>query len=281
MAAPATVRLRDGRRLAYREYGDVRGGFPVLFFHGNLGSRVYAAAWDKEAAETVAAGARVIAIDRPGVGGSDPHPARTYATWARDVGDFAAALQLRRFAVLGFSSGGVHACAVAAAAGAGDPALAGVAAVGLVSSDGPYWLLGRKPVPAGASEKVCAATAKQLRTSYAALKPARKAIAIADLDAAVVQGYAGPAQDTVMETHEWGIDFAAAGRFGDGGRRLFLWHGEKDADVEPKYAREHVRQLGAGVTAEFVAGESHSMLRRRWRAALQTLIAAAKPAPRL
>jgi hypothetical protein len=39
--AAVTMLLRDGRKLAWRTYGRAldRGGFPVVFMHGNLNSR--------------------------------------------------------------------------------------------------------------------------------------------------------------------------------------------------------------------------------------------------
>ena len=45
------------------EYGQ---GFPVVFLHGNLNSRLFAPSWGKTEVETMAAGCRIIAIDRPG-----------------------------------------------------------------------------------------------------------------------------------------------------------------------------------------------------------------------
>jgi pimeloyl-ACP methyl ester carboxylesterase len=100
----------DGRSLAYAEWG-TSSGPPVLLFHGGPGSRLFCP--DYEA--TMSSGVRLITIDRPGFGGSDPHPGRTLLGWADDVAGLADALHLDRFAVIGFSSGGPHAlvCAVA------------------------------------------------------------------------------------------------------------------------------------------------------------------------
>ena len=113
-ASVATERelpLHDGRRLAYREYG-APDGAPVFFFHGWPGSRLDFVSNDFAA---TAAGARVIAMDRPGIGGSDPQPGRTVLDWPADVVAVADALGVERFAVLGFSFGGPYtrACAYA------------------------------------------------------------------------------------------------------------------------------------------------------------------------
>ena len=125
------IRLRDGRSLAWREYGD-REGYPVLFAHGNLNSRLFQACWDREQVITEAAGARVIAVDRPGYGDSDYVHDRHYLDWGRDIEQLMQYLELTRFAVLGFSSGGPNAMACAVRLENS------VAACGLVSSDGPY-----------------------------------------------------------------------------------------------------------------------------------------------
>jgi pimeloyl-ACP methyl ester carboxylesterase len=87
--------LPDGRSLAYAEWG-TSSGPPVLLFHGGPGSRLFCP--DYEA--TMSSGVRLITIDRPGFGGSDPHPGRTLLSWADDVAGLADALHLDRFAVI-------------------------------------------------------------------------------------------------------------------------------------------------------------------------------------
>ena len=60
------VELRDGRSLGYTEYGR-RGGRPVFYFHGFPGSRIGWPAFDpSDSASRVKA--RIIAVDRPGMG---------------------------------------------------------------------------------------------------------------------------------------------------------------------------------------------------------------------
>jgi pimeloyl-ACP methyl ester carboxylesterase len=105
----STVRLTDGRVLAWREWGDTDGRV-VLAFHGVPGSRVW---WPGEA-ETVAAGARLIVFDRPGYGLSDPAPGRPMVGWAADVAEFTELCGIGRFGVVGWSGGAPYAAAVAA-----------------------------------------------------------------------------------------------------------------------------------------------------------------------
>ena len=68
--AAARMVLRDGRRLAWREYG-LADGFTIVFSHGNLNSRLFAPSWDMTDAITKKTGVRLIAVDRPGYGDSD------------------------------------------------------------------------------------------------------------------------------------------------------------------------------------------------------------------
>ena len=103
------LRLTDGRRLSYCEYGAPRGA-PAFFCHGWPGSRLDFSANDEPAAE---AGVRVISVDRPGIGRSDPQLGRTVLDWANDVAALADSLSIDRFAVFGFSFGGPYARACA------------------------------------------------------------------------------------------------------------------------------------------------------------------------
>ena len=66
------IRLRDGRVLAWHEFGD-GAGVPCLLFPGSSSSGLAGRALD---ASAVRAGVRLLAIDRPGLGHSDPAPKR-------------------------------------------------------------------------------------------------------------------------------------------------------------------------------------------------------------
>jgi pimeloyl-ACP methyl ester carboxylesterase len=103
------VRLRDGRALAYAEWGDPRGA-AVFFFHGTPGSRLYC----PDDAVTASSRVRLMTVDRPGIGGSDVLPRRTYADWPNDVVELADALGVDEFSVVGWSAGGPYAAACAA-----------------------------------------------------------------------------------------------------------------------------------------------------------------------
>ena len=103
------VRLADGRRLGYAEYGDPRG-WPLFFFHGTPGSRVMAGF---AASQAQAWGIRLLAPERPGYGLSDPQPRRCLLDWPEDVRQLADVLELEGFGVVGVSGGGPYAAACA------------------------------------------------------------------------------------------------------------------------------------------------------------------------
>jgi len=107
----ATFVLPDGRKLGYAEYGAPTGQ-PILYQHGFPGSRVEVAPLDHVASKV---GARIIAIDRPGMGLSTPHKTRTLLSHAQDVEALANHLKLERYGVLGISGGGPYALACARA----------------------------------------------------------------------------------------------------------------------------------------------------------------------
>jgi pimeloyl-ACP methyl ester carboxylesterase len=105
-----TVQTADGRVLAVEEAGDPAGR-PVLMQGGTPGSRLLYGPHARDAAER---GLRLIGYDRPGYGGSSPHPGRTVADCAADVRAICADLGIGRLAMWGAAGGGPHVLACAA-----------------------------------------------------------------------------------------------------------------------------------------------------------------------
>jgi len=104
-----SIRLKDGRRLAFAESGDP-SGVPVIFLHGNPGSRYMRHPDDSL---TYRLGVRLITPDRPGYGLSDYQPERTLLDCPSDIEQLANMLGLGRFALLGVSAGGPYVAACA------------------------------------------------------------------------------------------------------------------------------------------------------------------------
>lgn len=105
-----SILMRDGRKLAYAEYGDPQGK-PVLFFHGTPGSRFFRPS-DQI---TASLGVRLICVDRPGFGGSTFQPGRRIPDWPMDVLQLVGSLGIDKFAVAGHSGGGPYTLACAGA----------------------------------------------------------------------------------------------------------------------------------------------------------------------
>src|SRR5260370_34619307 len=78
---------------------------PVFFFHGLPGARLQRYPDD---AIAIASGARIIALDRPGLGLSSFQPGRKLLDWPGDVSELAGALSIDRFAAIGLSGGGPY-----------------------------------------------------------------------------------------------------------------------------------------------------------------------------
>ncbi|MEZ4584808.1 MAG: alpha/beta hydrolase [Gemmatimonadales bacterium] len=101
--------MPDGRTLGWAEYG-APTGTPVIELHGGGASHLSGLLYHREALD---AGVRIIAVDRPGAGGSSPNPALAVATFHQDIRELAVHLGLRRFVALGNSNGGMFAVALA------------------------------------------------------------------------------------------------------------------------------------------------------------------------
>lgn len=111
-ALPPTRILTAGQReIAYCELGDPHGT-PVIAAHGSPGSR-YQLLPLHEAA--LAAGVRLIAPDRPGVGATSPSRDRGFDTGGEDAVALLDALGVEHAAALGFSGGAGYSLALALA----------------------------------------------------------------------------------------------------------------------------------------------------------------------
>ena len=108
-----TIRTTDGRCVGWAECG-APSGLPVLWFHGAPGSRLDASPDGPFAPGYTAAGIRLIAVERPGYGISDPSPGRDLGLVADDAAHVLNHLAVDSFAVLGYSAGAPAALATAA-----------------------------------------------------------------------------------------------------------------------------------------------------------------------
>lgn len=103
-----TLRLSDGRRLAYATEGEDADP-PVLFCHGMPGSALGLPPGIKR----VFAEQRIIIPERPGYGASGPAPNASLTDWASDAESLLDHLGVRSCGVVGYSGGSAFALACA------------------------------------------------------------------------------------------------------------------------------------------------------------------------
>jgi pimeloyl-ACP methyl ester carboxylesterase len=99
-----TTKLKDGRTLAYEEYGDPKGK-PVFYFHGWPASRLSGKQLHQSAKKL---GLRIISPDRPGYGYSTIQPSRKLLDFPDDITQLADSLKIKKFVVIGSSGGGPY-----------------------------------------------------------------------------------------------------------------------------------------------------------------------------
>jgi pimeloyl-ACP methyl ester carboxylesterase len=244
--------LPDGRRLGWAQWGPA-DGTPVLFFSGAAMGR--SLGFGADAVER--SGVRLIAVDRPGLGASDPDPGRTLGDWPRDVVRLADALDLSDFGIAAFSQGAPFALACAAA-GVGR-------AVAVVSGtddlNHPAFANHLNPDVAGLVRAIGDDPAR-VEASFAGSADAEMMWSLitgssSDLDLAVytdsrfesafkralsdgfAQGPAGYARDLVLAMGRWSFDVAAIRAPVD------LWYGGQDASPvhSPDYGAELARRI--------------------------------------
>jgi pimeloyl-ACP methyl ester carboxylesterase len=123
-----TVSAPDGRRIGVAEFGSPDGPVVVLL-HRSPGSRLL----DPDPTATSAAGVRLVCVDRPGYGATDPVAAPSRAAAADDLEAVVAALELDDVALVGWSGGGQFAVEAAARPGVRARSLT------LLATPGPYY----------------------------------------------------------------------------------------------------------------------------------------------
>jgi pimeloyl-ACP methyl ester carboxylesterase len=280
-----------GRAIGYAEYGDP-GGAPVLFLHGLGDSRLTRHPDDDL---TAASGVRLITVDAPGIGLSDPARARTQLEAAERVLPVLDSLAVERFAVLGWSAGGPRALALAVLC----PDR--VTGVGIASGFGP---LERPEFRAAATDyirqgaallrlapglaRVFAgplprAYAKDPRQAFekqfgAHASPADRrllddpdvaAMILAGAQEAVRPGAAGLGQEmALLLGRRWGF------RPEDVAVPVRLWYGTEDRIVSPETGRLLAALLPTASLTEF-ADEGHMALFTHWAELLRAITAQA------
>jgi len=265
-----TIKLKDGRLLGYAEYGAPEGK-PVFYFHGFPSSRIDWLFFDTDAT-AARLNARIIAVDRPGMGLSDFKRGRKILDWPDDVIELADALQVDRFAVLGISGGGPYAAACAF------KIPQRLTATAIVCGMGPSEAPGAKDGTAMLLPGKSALMRKLLlmlmamgirRNPDRFLSQMKDAVAEPDklllAQPEVVQtfiysvreafrsGTRGASWDAVLYKRSWGYQLQ------DISTQIHLWHGELDTQVPVSVGR-YVASATPNCQAEFLPDEGHLSL---------------------
>lgn len=285
--------LPDGRRLELLVEGP-EGAVPLLFFHGTPFAAAPHPRLRDRAAER---GLRTVSWSRPGYGGSTRQPGRTVSQVAEDAPAVLDALGADRFVALGWSGGGPHALACAAALGdrcRGVATLGGVAPYG---AEGLDWVDGMGPenveefaaARAGetalrsflesAAPELTDVTGPEVAASLgglvsavdvAALDPPLARFLAAGMRAALGGGVEGWLDDDLAFLSDWGFDLGAVGC------PVTVWQGDQDLMVPAAHGAWLAAHL-PGCRAELRTGEGHlSLLNERLGSVLDDLASAAR-----
>jgi pimeloyl-ACP methyl ester carboxylesterase len=268
--AGSTLRLPDGRRLGYAEFGDPRGR-PLMFFHGFPGCR-FSGSLLHEAAQRAAV--RVVCPDRPGWGGSDYMRDRTFGHYPSDVLSLAGELGWDRFAVAGISGGGPYAAVCAHAIPERLTSTSIISGIGPLDAQYAAHGAGRLrrlpfeaghrlprlvwltiPALAAAHHRPEWALAVLMRTRPAAdrrvvRRPEVQSAMVRSLREALRQGTRGAAHDLRLYVRPWGF------RLEDIRARVRLYHGDLDSTVPVAMARYQADVIPSSTLTLF-PGEGH------------------------
>lgn len=292
MPLAQTLTLADGRTLCFDDVGDPTGP-AVLLVHGTPDSR---RARHPDDGVTTAAGVRLIAVDRPGSGGSTPNAGGTVGSFADDAAALAAHLGIVRWALLGWSAGALYALAVAAR----HPGLTSV--VGITAGLPPFAAYADPDVLDGASDSRQvvaelgadlgpAMTAEMLapmlvpfpctnelalehltegmdavrRAEFEGVPGSLDAMAAALVDS-VASGLAGVTRDIELQIEPPDIDLA------DVTCPVRLWYGSEDTTAPPSFGRWLADHL-PDATLDVIEGAGHALVLPRWAETLKTLAA--------
>jgi pimeloyl-ACP methyl ester carboxylesterase len=298
---PRTVALDDDRVMTLDDTGDPEGA-PVLYLHGTPDSRRARHPDDGLAA---AAGVRLLAVDRPGYGGTSP--LSWSATWpdrvATDLALALDALGVERCAVLAWSGGALTGLAAAGSAAlrervsalgivAGlvprqaydDPAVrvAGLSRLGVIEMADvvPPGELGGEVAPLLAPTPCDATLAAEHQAEHRTDADAAELAAVPGgvermaeaLVEAVRPGLSGVAADVEAQARPLAVDLAAVTC------PVQLWYGADDVVTPPAFGRWYETHLPRA-SLSVVDGAGHYLAFTRWTEMLAALAATVAPPP--
>lgn len=288
-----TFQLKDGRKLGFAEFGNLKGS-PVFYFHGYAGGRLEPLILDMLEKEI---NCRLISLDRPGMGLSDNKPDRTVLDWPDDIIELADHLEIQKFHILGVSGGGPYTAACAY------KIPKRIISAGIVAGVAPYEeskkffinpnkmlfrIIKRLPFLMKLSlkqstkimknkEKLEKYLGKQAKLADKALpKPDAELFKNEKMSSYFSihfveifrQGYLGPFIDGKLQVEPWGFELSEIPKTS----KYFLWHGELDKNVPVaigKYVASEISQC----VSKFYPEEAHvSILINQFDEIIETLL---------
>lgn len=271
--------LPDGRKLGFAEYG-APNGTPVLFFHGAPGSSYLPADMAEIAKQCCV---RLIAVDRPGYGVSDPQAGRTFLSWANDVVVLTDVLGITRFSIVGFSAGTPYPLACAFSFPNRVIKIALVGALAPVDVQGV--MEGMSPMAIGLYA-LAQTNPDELRTTFAAVAPSPSSLLSAmaasagDWDKRILQdraaefeleytqtlrnGSEGLASDFILNSGNWGFPITEIKA------EVHLWSGTLDQNTPAAMTNYVATQLPNSYLHP-LQDEGHFALYRHWEEILKSV----------
>jgi pimeloyl-ACP methyl ester carboxylesterase len=232
--------------------------------------------------DAAARGLRTVICARPGYGRSDPLPGRRVADVTADTVTVLDALGRGQFVTVGWSGGGPHALACAAALPGRCLAAASVAGVAPAHAPGLDWLAGMGPENVTEFTAATTGRAELEKLLEGELADAAGVQAsdvterfgglVSQADAAVITGefaeylatsertavsggLAGWRDDDLAFASDWGFSAADAGA----GARVAIWQGDQDLMVPPAHG-EWLASHIPGARSHLRSGEGHLTL---------------------
>jgi pimeloyl-ACP methyl ester carboxylesterase len=251
-------------------------GRPLIHCHGNPSSRLETLLLADQA---VIQGVRLIGLDRPGIGRSDPKPGFQLRDWPDDVAEAATQLGIERFAVSGLSGGGpfalvcaykipdrLTACGLISAV----PPVEYIMRAGSRGMRFAYMLLDRLPprlFRAFVSRTIAQAARSGVEKTEQRLLRNAKRLGTADQRVLSIPPVRRTYAETAVESYRQGIQANVEEALVLGKRwplrvdeitfeRIFLWHGEQDRIMPIAPARQLAQAL-PHCQATFYADTGH------------------------